>query len=242
MLNIEVVFKFQEKEIKSINSKENDNVYEIFNKNIDLKELKLKEYQLYYEEKLINEKTVIKDLANQSKKIFIKIKPIINSINIRYKLKNQESKIALFGKDFVDKNKIISKFIYERENYELTQYFEIPNYESLTKNGIGEISITLTNINNLTDISHMFHYSDFLFSDDMPYWDTKNINDMSFLFSDCTNLISIPDISNWDLSNLINMSELFYNCYSLISLPDISKWDTSNVIEISPIPFFVNDS
>ena len=62
----------------------------------------------------------------------------------------------------------------------------------------------------------MFHYSDFLFSDDMPYWDTKNINDMSFLFSDCTNLISIPDISNWDLSNLINMSELFYNCYSLI--------------------------
>ena len=46
MLNIEVVFKFKEKEIKSINSKENDNVYEIFNKNIDLKELKLNEYQL----------------------------------------------------------------------------------------------------------------------------------------------------------------------------------------------------
>ena len=148
MLNIEVVFKFKEKEIKSINSKENDNIYEIFNKNIDLKELKLKEYQLYYEEKLINEKTVIKDLANQNKKLVLIIKPIINSVNIRYKLKNQESKIALFGKDFVNKNKIISKFIYEGENYELTQYFEIPNYESLTKNGIGEISITLTNINN----------------------------------------------------------------------------------------------
>ena len=54
MLNIEVVFKFKEKEIKSINSKENDNVYEIFNKNIDLKELKLNEYQLYYEEKFWN--------------------------------------------------------------------------------------------------------------------------------------------------------------------------------------------
>ena len=200
MKKIEVVFKYKEKEVKSIYSDENDNVYEIFKKNNDFIEDNKTEYQLFFENKIINKKTAIKDLAKKEQKIVIIVKPSIDSINIRYKMRNQESKINLFGKEFVEKNKNISKFIYEG-----------------------------TNINKLTDISHMFQYSDFLYSDDMPQWDTKNINDISFLFSDCSTLISIPDISNWDTTNLINISELFYNCYSLISLPDISKWDTSNI-------------
>ena len=229
MKKIEVVFKYKEKEVKSIYSDENDNVYEIFKKNNDFIEDNKTEYQLFFENKIINKKTAIKDLAKKEQKIVIIVKPSIDSINIRYKMRNQESKINLFGKEFVEKNKNISKFIYEGNEYDLVPYFEIPNYESLIKNGINEISIILTNINKLTDISHMFQYSDFLYSDDMPQWDTKNINDISFLFSDCSTLISIPDISNWDTSNIINISELFYNCYSLTSLPDISKWDTSNI-------------
>ena len=50
---------------------------------------------------------------------------------------------------------------------------------------------------------------------------------MSFLFSDCISLASIPDISDWDTLNVINMSFMFYNCTKIINIPDISKWKIS---------------
>jgi surface protein len=56
----------------------------------------------------------------------------------------------------------------------------------------------------------------------------KVIN-LSYMFFDCTSLISISDISTWDTSNVKDISVMFVGCKSLTSLPDISKWNTSNV-------------
>ena len=47
---------------------------------------------------------------------------------------------------------------------------------------------------------------------------------MGYLFSDCSSLNSLPDISKWDTRNVSDMSHLFYNCSSLTSFPDISVW------------------
>ena len=55
--------------------------------------------------------------------------------------------------------------------------------------------------------------------------EAKIITNMSYMFSGCSSLQSLPDISKWDTKNVTDMSCMFYNCSSLQSLPDISKWD-----------------
>ena len=50
------------------------------------------------------------------------------------------------------------------------------------------------------------------------------------MFSNCTSLKSLPDISRWNTKKLINLAHMFYNCSSLKSLPDISRWNTENVM------------
>ena len=52
---------------------------------------------------------------------------------------------------------------------------------------------------------------------------------MSYMFSECEALSSLPDISKWNTSNVNDMSNIFNGCEVLSSLPDISKWNTSNV-------------
>ena len=53
------------------------------------------------------------------------------------------------------------------------------------------------------------------------------------MFSNCSSLISLPDISKWKINNINNMSEMFSNCSSLASLPDILKWKIKNINRIS---------
>ena len=64
---------------------------------------------------------------------------------------------------------------------------------------------------------------------DISRWNTKNVNDMSYMFYGCESLISLPDISNWNTENVIDMSNMYNGCSSLLTLPDISKWNTNNV-------------
>ena len=43
------------------------------------------------------------------------------------------------------------------------------------------------------------------------------------MFSYCSSLESLPDISKWNLNNIENISNMFSGCESLKSFPDISK-------------------
>ncbi len=45
---------------------------------------------------------------------------------------------------------------------------------------------------------------------------------MSYMFSGCSSLKFLPDVSKWDTHNVKNMSKMFNGYNSLISLPDIS--------------------
>ena len=55
--------------------------------------------------------------------------------------------------------------------------------------------------------------------------------DMSEMFINCNNLISVNGISNLKKTKIINQYKMFYNCSSLISIPDIDKWDISTDID-----------
>ena len=103
------------------------------------------------------------------------------------------------------------------------------------------------NKNECNVVSDLFPFNTYLF-DSIPNNNFQNnkimdndfnlnikISAMNEIFSNCTSLISFPDISNWDTNDVIDMNKIFYNCRSLSSLPDISKWNTKNVIDMSNI-------
>ena len=62
---------------------------------------------------------------------------------------------------------------------------------------------------------------------DLSGWKTSNVEDMSYMFSWCTDLESL-NLSGWDTSKVRSMTEMFRYCVNLKSL-DLSGWDTSNV-------------
>ena len=52
-----------------------------------------------------------------------------------------------------------------------------------------------------------------------------NVTNMSWMFSECSSLSSLPDISKWNTNNVTNMIAMFYKCSSLSSLPNNFKMD-----------------
>ena len=180
----------------------------------------------------------------------------IDEITIQYKIDDIDysKDINIFGKVFVTNNKDKCKIIINGNEFELCKKINIKINQ--LNNRIFELK--LKGINNITDISFMFHNCQSLLSfskwiahnatnmrcmffkcsslsslPDISKWNTQNATDMSCLFSECSSLSFLPDISKWNTQNATNMKCLFYNCSSLSSLPDISKWNTQNVTNIS---------
>ena len=63
----------------------------------------------------------------------------------------------------------------------------------------------------------------------------NNVTYMSHIFSDCSSLKELPDISKWKLTNVTNMSCMLSKCSSLKELTDISKWNTNNIKDMKGI-------
>ena len=165
---------------------------------------------------------------NEGKNIF-RVKENIDEITIIYKINNNH-KLKVFDKKFVEKNKKYCKIIYDNKAYDLNEYFIIDNI----KHNKDIIKIKLKGISKVTDMSYMFCLCTSLLEvPDIDKIDTINIESMESLFDVCNSLISLPDISNWNTSNVTNISGLFNNCISIKSLPDISKWNTEKVINMS---------
>ena len=83
-------------------------------------------------------------------------------------------------------------------------------------------------INKMKDMEKIIENNEL----DISKWNTINVTNMGYLFSNCKSLSSLPDISKWNTNNVTNMRLLFSGCESLSSLPDISKWNTYNVIDM----------
>ena len=44
----------------------------------------------------------------------------------------------------------------------------------------------------------------------------NNVTDMSYMFSGCSSLSSLPDISKWNTNNVTTMTSMFDGCSSLL--------------------------
>ena len=44
----------------------------------------------------------------------------------------------------------------------------------------------------------------------------NNVTNISYVFYNCSSLISLPDISKWNTHNVLNLNNLFHGCSSLI--------------------------
>ena len=123
---------------------------------------------------------------------------------------NNNEKVKILDKVFIEKNKNKSKILYKNKLYELKEYFEDidRNY-----NHKDSIKFKLIFVHNIIDLSYAFYNCDSLISSSDNNEINQNISYLQFF--------------------IINASYMFYNCKSLLSIPDISNWNTSKVNNMS---------
>ena len=229
-----------------LDSLKNVKNYETINNINNLRTKKInKEIDLFLNENVYNE---IKLLIN---KYNIEVETIIYNNNSN----TNETKIKIFGEEFVKNNKNFCYLDINNELYDLQEYVKVKDKKKLKINLIGKNKITnlsylfhkcnsLLNFGdilkyntcNITNISHLLDdCSSLIYLPDISKWNTSNVTDMSYLFSNCNKITNIPDISLWNTKNVKNLSYMFYNCSSLNSIPNISGWYISNVTDMNHI-------
>ena len=170
--------------------------------------------------------------SNKNENEHLKInKEGIDEITLKYKSTDYKKgdKIKLFGEIFVKNNKDKCKIVFNKTEYELVDYFELPEI-----NNSKEIEIKLKGVQNITNISGMFSYNyKILSSPDISKWNTINITDMSRAFNGCFKLSGLSGISKWNTQNVTNFSEIFANCEDIETLPDISNWNTEKATNMN---------
>ena len=115
--------------------------------------------------------------------------------------------------------------------------YELNQFYNIQNEKENEIlELKLRQLKDVTNISYMFsECSSLIEISDISEFYTNNITDMNYIFNQCSELLSLPDISNWNTRKVNNMRAMFNKCSKLSSLPDISKWNTDNVIDLSGI-------
>ena len=148
---------------------------------------------------------------------------------IKYKINEGDKEIRIFSGNFVLNNWDNCKIICEDKEYPLTEKFNLENY----KKGEKLLEIKLKVFRDMKDISFMFSDCTSLVSiSKLISWNTENIISMKGMFAGCTSLVSIPDLSSFKTNKVKNFRGIFAGCESLVSLPDISKWNTDNVTDM----------
>ena len=93
------------------------------------------------------------------------------------------------------------------------------------EDGYNQIEVNVPPKINIQEAGIKFAHGEFT---EVPEWaDFNGVTNMTYMFSDCSNLQTIPQI---DTSNVTNMYAMLSNCFNL---QIISQIDTSNVIDMS---------
>lgn len=87
------------------------------------------------------------------------------------------------------------------------------------------------NTSNMTNMSYMFWYCNYLTSIDLSSFNTSNVATMYHMFSYCTNLTSL-NLSSFNTSKVTDMCDMFYGCKNLTTL-DLSNFDMSKTTNTS---------
>ena len=85
-----------------------------------------------------------------------------------------------------------------------------------------DISSSLTSLNSM--FSNMVQVQDFGIAEK---FDTTNVTDMGYVFSDCHNVRKL-DLTGWSVSSVTNMRSMFNKCFNLDELC-LSGWNTASL-------------
>ena len=180
-----------------------------------------------------NIKRIDEDTLKKAKSV-LKFKTIkeINEISIKYKIDKNDK--------FNEEVQIFGfEFVFNNAkkchiNY--NKKYDLSKNFNIKDIKENTFEIKLVNISNITNMSYMFSECTSLLSvSDLSKWDTSNITDMSYVFYGCSSLTKLSGISEWDTKNVIYMNNLFSFCKNLENLPDISKWNTNKVKDLNNI-------
>ena len=166
-----------------------------------------------------------------------------NVLTLKYIVKKDQDIAFLFSEKFVNNNKDKFVMFIDNERVQFSHIANIPKKKMKIKKKHKKISkyqfqndsvleIKLKKLEEVKTFENMFEGTSLVSISGFSNFDTKELTDISNMFSNCKNLTSIIDIDFLNTSNVKKMNHMFYNCNSLESLPDISKWDISNVTQI----------
>ena len=194
----------------------------------------------------INDAGIFKDSVFIDKEIILDENNLLKKEidEIRNKIKEKEFENTGIFEYKIDKKKnkirIFGKnFVIKNKSYCKiiidNKQKDLTEFYKYTKNIKDEtINIKIIMNQKVTSLDCMFYECTELISiSEVSEWDTSEITDMSAMFSGCEKLISLPDISMWNTSNVKSMSMMFSKCKKLENLPDLSKWNISSVSNLS---------
>lgn len=92
--------------------------------------------------------------------------------------------------------------------------------------------ISFDNLNsiNTTDMSFLFSTCSNLTS--VPSLDTTNCVDMQYMFASCSHIVDWSFVSEWNTSKVINMSNMFRSCFGLTSMPILNMSSVTDASEM----------
>ncbi|MEI0447808.1 BspA family leucine-rich repeat surface protein [Brachyspira intermedia] len=91
------------------------------------------------------------------------------------------------------------------------------------------IKLSCVDTSLITDMSYLFHKSERKDFEGIEYWDTSNVDDMSFMFFWAIEFNHT--LNNWNVSNVRNMSGMFQAAIKFNQ--PLYRWNTSNVKTMS---------
>ena len=174
----------------------------------------------------------------------LKIKDIIDNNNnenedLFQDISNENKLVLKYKIDYPGENiRLVGSQFYEnnKDNCKLCIDFVVKDLMEfyIAKKNERLITTTLAISHKITDLSYMFSECSSLISiTNLYHLNINNATNLSYMFFGCSSLTSLSDISEWKTNKVSDLSHMFHGCSSLKSLPNISKWETRNVTDMS---------
>ena len=272
----EVEFHYNENKT-IIKCREDQKISEIFNLFISKSNINENEINFYYHDKIVNlndhQNVTFNNMANSFDKKTKNMKILVqndlkyddkikfdkdkNNIfpggEIKMKIKIEEYEIddKIYFLDNTNSPVLVVKNINKDDKYEKIEEHHHDFLKDINESNVelyvndkkynfekffkfdkgGEYDILLKFKIPLNDCSFMFYDCSNLINIDLSLFNTKNITNMSQIFSGCSNLKNI-DLSSFNTKSVINMFGMFSGCSNLKNI-NLSSFNIENVINMS---------
>ena len=164
----------------------------------------MKSFTSYVNEKLILNKSLIKEKITVSSKSELK-----NYI---------ESYIEKTGnEDYINLNNVDISALKD-----LTRLFRSYKFKYIV--------ISKWDVSNIENMMFMFPKT--LEKVDLSDWDVSNVQNMDGMFAGCKNLSEIGNISKWDTRSLKSAKSMFEECEKIKEI-DISEWNFKSLVNVT---------